>query len=434
MSFAKQAGITLFARGVLLVITFAYNIILARYLKAEGVGVVRTLLTFSSIAVQFGNLGLATGAIYFIGIDKERASIITGTIFTTGLLFSFFLFIGFAIAGWFFPSMLGGISYNLYILMLLSIAPLILSLFFQNILLVYQKITQYNIIEVSVRAAALVVAIIIFLKVNQHLWIEGIVWVTVLTGFAMGFLNGTFVYLHKQYYPILIWDELKRLFSYGWKAYYASFMAFLIIRSDIIFLNAYVSDVDAGIYRQAVYVSDLVYLIPMTLGTLLFPKLMQGGESKETGADDRTKFTMLIARIVGAILLILWIFFAIIGKWFLGIFGEEFVPGYMPLMILLGGILMLGIETILATELARRGLPVFVVVYSTICVIIKFIGNFMLVPEYGMYGAAWSSLATHFVFLVMVLWFCIRYYGFNVKDTLFLKWSDVSVVLNRMRG
>jgi O-antigen/teichoic acid export membrane protein len=248
----------------------------------------------------------------------------------------------------------------------------------------------------------------------------------------MGLTNGITVWRLAPYSLGFDWKAFRDMIGYGWKSYYASLMAFLIIRSDILFLNAFRGEAETGIYRQVVYVSDLVYLVPMTLGTLLFPKLMQNGASSEIGEDDRARFTMLVARLVAFLMLLFWILFALIGRWFLGIFGPEFPAGYLPLIILLGGILMLGIESILAAELARRGLPIFVVVYSTICMLVKIVGNVLLVPPYGMYGAAWSSLAAHFVFLAMVLWFCVRYYGFNVKDTLFVRLDDFRLMLERV--
>ncbi len=430
----KQAGITLIARGFLLLITFAFNILLSRYLRAEGVGVVGTLMTFANIGVQFGNLGLAVGAIYYIGLDKERASKIAGTIVSIGLLISILLFAGFFAAALIAPGILGDIEFNLYPIILLAIAPLLLSLFFQHLLLVHQEILTYNVIEIAVRFLTLLVMLGVFLLLEESQWIPAFVWVFVGSGLAMGLANGIAAWKATPFSLKIDWKAFRDMIAYGWKSYYASFMAFLIIRSDILFMNAYRSEAETGIYRQVVYTSDLVYLIPMTLGMLLFPKLMQSGVSKESGEDDRGRFTMLVARLAGMLLVILWIIFAIIGKWFLGIFGPEFPAGYEPLMILLGGILFLGIESILAAELARRGLPIFVVVYSTVCVIVKIVGNVVLVPRYGMYGAAWSSLATHFLFLAMVLGYCVKYYGFSVGRTLFLQKGDFRLVIERIRA
>ena len=430
----KQAGITLVTRAFLLVITFAFNIIIARYLKAEGVGIVGTLMTFAGIGVQFGNLGLAVGAIYFIGLDKKRSGEIAGTLFTMGLLLSVIVFAIFIATASITPAILGNIDFNLYKIALISIAPLILALFFQNILLVYQKITQYNVIELAVRAVSLVSTIAVFIFVDKSDWIIATVWVFIGTALAMGIANIIAVWKISPFKFVFSWNAFRDMIGYGWKSYYGMLMMFLIIRSDIIFLNVFRSEAETGIYRQVVYVSDLVYLIPMTLGTLLFPKLMQAGASAEIGEDDRARFTMLISRLVALFLFVFILLFALIGKWFLGIFGPEFPDGYYPLMILLVGILFLGIESILAAELARRGLPIFVVIYSTICVTVKIAGNFILVPQYGMYGAAWSSLATHLIFLAMVLWFCVKYYGFRVSDTLFVKSSDFKMIRERIKS
>lgn len=433
MSFLRQAVITLITRGGLLVVTFAYNILLSRTLQAEGIGIVGTLQTFANIAVQLGNLGLAVGAIYFVGLDRKRASAVAGTLVTIGLLISIILFAGFLAVSLLSPAILGDIEFSLYPIMLISVAPLLLSIFFQNLLLVYQKITAYNMIELAVRFATLIAAMIVLLNTRREDWVLAVVWLTVASAIAMGLFNGIFAWTAAPFSLRIDWKAFRDMIGYGWKSYYASFMAFLIIRSDILFLNAYRSETETGIYRQVVYTSDLVYLIPMTLGTLLFPKLMQNGASEETGYDSRARLTMVVARLVGFILMVMWVLFVFIGRWFLGIFGPEFTDGYIPLNVLLGGILFLGIESILAAELARRGLPIFVVVYSTICVIVKIVGNVLLVPPYGMYGAAWSSLATHFVFLALVLWYCVRYYGFNVRDTLFIQRGDFELLAERLK-
>jgi len=434
VSFLRQAGITLVVRGFLLVITFTYNILLARKLQAEGIGTVGTLQTFANVAVQFGNLGLAVGAVYFIGLDKTRSKAIAGTLFTLGLLISLILFVGFTLAGIIAPTMLGGISFPLYIVMLLSVAPLLLSLFFQQILLVHQEITAYNLIELGVRAVSLVAAFVIMFTMDDDSWIPAIVWLTVASGVAMGLFNGLYAWKSSPFKLGIDWKAFRDMASYGWKSYYATLMGFLIIRSDIIFINAYIDSHAAGVYRQVVYVSDLVYLIPITIGTLLFPRLMQAGESDDTGPDKRSEFTMLVARIISFLLQLFWILFAIIGVWFLGIFGPEFTVGYGPLMILLGGIFFLGVESILAAELARRGLPIFVVVYSTVVVIFKIVANIILIPRYGAFGAAWSSFGTHFIFLAMVLWYCCRHYGFSVDKTLFIRHSDFQLLKERLKA
>ena len=40
--------------------------------------------------------------------------------------------------------------------------------------------------------------------------------------------------------------------------------------------------------------------------------------------------------------------------------------------------------------------------------LVKIIGNVVLVPAFGTFGAAWSSLFTHVAYLGLVLWFCVK--------------------------
>ena len=433
MSFFKQVGLTLLTKGGLLVITFVYNILLSRTLRAEGIGVIGSLATFANIGVQFGNLGLSIGAKYFIGLDRERSSAIAGTLTSTGLLISILLFAGFALLALINPGIIGSLDYSLYLIALITIAPLLLALHYQNLLLAFRKIAEYNWIELLVRFLSLIAAVIILVVFDRSLWIPAIVWLTVGYSVLLAILNGYYVRKTEPFRLSFDRTAFRDMIGYSWKSYYGSLLAFLIIRSDILFLNVWRSQAEMGIYRQVIYVTDLVYLIPMTLGVLLFPQLMQQGASQQTGLDERARFTMLVSRLTGLIMVAFWILFFFIGRWFLGIFGPEFPAGYQPLMILLGGMIFYGIQTVLAAELARRGMPIFVVVYSTLCLIVKVIGNVLLIPGYGTYGAAWSSLATHIVFFTMVIWYCVKYYGFTLNDTLIVKPNDFIMIAQRIK-
>jgi O-antigen/teichoic acid export membrane protein len=318
--------------------------------------------------------------------------------------------------------------------MMLAIVPLLLALAGQNLLLAHQRITAYNLIDLFPRILAFVAAAAIFLWMDRSEWVVAIIWVTVWYAVLTGGLNLLYAWRADAFPFALDFSVLREMLGYGWKSYYANLMAFLIGQIDVVFLNAFISETDAGIYGRVVYLGNLVYFIPATLGTILFPKLMQGGASECTGEDERSRFTMLVARMVTLMLLLMWVLFILVGRWLLLIFGPDFVAGYGPMVIMLGGMGMLGIETILAAELARRGLPMFVVVYSTVCFAVKLIANVVLVQRYGMYGAAWSALVTYAAFLALVLGYCVKCYGFSVSRTLFIQRGDISLVVQRLRA
>jgi O-antigen/teichoic acid export membrane protein len=272
MSFLRQAGITLVTRGSLLIITFGYNILLARKLGAEGMGVLDPLRYFAQLALQFGNLGLAVGAIYFIGLDRDRAKAIASTLVSIGLLISIILFIGFVGAAMLLPGVLGGINLSLYTIMLISIAPLILFLFFQNLLLVYQKIIPFNMVELAVRLAIVIAAVILFITTPEGTWLVAIVWLTVASAFAMAIVDAIYVWSVRTFALKIDWKAFTDMIGYGWKSYYSSLMVWIIMFSDIFFLNAYRTQMEVGIYGRAFWLANnVIYQVPMTFGTLLFP-------------------------------------------------------------------------------------------------------------------------------------------------------------------
>jgi O-antigen/teichoic acid export membrane protein len=65
--------------------------------------------------------------------------------------------------------------------------------------------------------------------------------------------------------------------------------------------------------------------------------------------------------------------------------------------------------------------------------VVKLIASLALVPRYGMYGAAWSALATYTVFLSLVMYYCVKHYGYSVTGTLFVRKGDIRMMIGRSR-
>jgi O-antigen/teichoic acid export membrane protein len=288
-------------------------------------------------------------------------------------------------------------------------------------------------IELTIRFLALAGIAVIAFSVDKSYRITAIVWLSVFYALFLALANGI---ASGRSLPVRLgfyWKEFVDMIDYGWKYNYGQLMSLLIVKSDVLFLNAMRTASETGIYRQIEYTSELVLLIPMVVQTILFPKLMQEGSSEETGYDDRAGFVMLVSRLTTSIQFTIWLALVVTGRWFLGIYGPEFPAGYFPMIILITGTLFMGIYSVLYVELRRRGLPIFVVTFWTCAIALKLVGNYFLVPRYGMYGAASSSLLTHLMFLVLVLWYCSRNYGFSLLRTLFIQPGDYRLLSDRFK-
>jgi len=436
MSFLKQAGLTILNRGLILIISFIYNIVLTQNLGAEGVGIVGACSAFVNTAVYMGNLGVPTSMVYYIGVERGRGRDIAGTGVTFGFIASIVLFAIFAMIAFIAPGIIGDIPRKLYVVSLLSISPLLLALLFQNILLAHQRIVTFNVIELSMRFASLVGLILIAMLIRSgtSTKVVAVIWLTVGYSAFLACANGIMSWRASGFKLGIDGGLLRRMLSYGWKSYYGILMTFLVLRTDVMFLNAMRSQAETGIYRQVVWTTDMIYLLPVTISTLLFPKLMQEGAAKERGADERSLFTMFVARLTAFALFAVSVFLWLFGREFLSIFGPEFPEGYIPLCILVLAEIFLGVNSIIFVELQRRGLPLFVIVTWTACLMVKIGSNVLLVPRYGMLGTAWSSLAAYLVLFSLALGYCVRHYGFSVWKTLIVQRGDFKLVVERVKA
>jgi len=70
----------------------------------------------------------------------------------------------------------------------------------------------------------------------------------------------------------------KNSLSYGFKAYISAFAALMIQRVDLLMINYYLGKKQAGFYSIAVSLIDMLFLLPIVIGTIAFPKLCAMGE------------------------------------------------------------------------------------------------------------------------------------------------------------
>jgi O-antigen/teichoic acid export membrane protein len=84
------------------------------------------------------------------------------------------------------------------------------------------------------------------------------------------------------------------------------------------------------------------------------------------------------------------------------LFGKSFRPAAMPLVLLMPGVLLLGVQTALVQLLNSFGYPSFVL-YSWVVVVAAKIGlNLLLLPQFGINGVAASHSATCLLLLLLV--------------------------------
>jgi O-antigen/teichoic acid export membrane protein len=188
-------------------------------------------------------------------------------------------------------------------------------------------------------------------------------------------------------------------------------MYVVLSRTGVIMIGLISGPDQAGTYRVALSLADLVVFGLMATNAIAAPmisELYSSGQHKEL-----QRVMTLAARYIFIFTLVICIIIAISGKYLLALFGKDFVVGYIPLLILLGGQLvnaLAGSVGFLMTMTRYQNEAGLILVVSAALNIIL---NIMLIPSMGLIGAAISTSSTMVLWNFAMLFYVHRKLGIN---------------------
>jgi O-antigen/teichoic acid export membrane protein len=216
---------------------------------------------------------------------------------------------------------------------------------------------------------------------------------------------------------------LKDSISYGGRIYLANAASFFSYRLDMFMiawlLNPEVSAVAVGFYSIAVAMAEKLFMIPGAFATVLFPKI---SSSNNKEADN---FTPRVVRHTILIVFIFSLILAFLAKLLITIlFGSAFLPSVAPLIILLPGIIAFSIGGVMAADLSGRGKPQFAVYSSIACIAVNFPLNLLLIPVWGINGAAFASTVAYSIDTSIIIWAFLKISKRSLKEVLIIQKQD----------
>lgn len=392
--FAQKVAETFATRVLLIGVGLVTSVIVARILGPEGRGLYAVATAVGAIGVQFGNLGLHASNTYYVAKDRSLLPTLLGNT----LLVSFGLgsFGAFA-AGLIFYlwSGLAPVHGLLLTLALLWVPFGLAYMLLQNLLLGIQEVRAYNAIELTTKiiAVALVGAIIIF----QIVAVETVFFAT-LAALIISFIWALWrLYPHLNHFPQASFSLFKENIGYGFKAYLAAFFSFLVLRADLLIVKYLLGAEQTGYYSIAVRMADMVYMLPVVIGAILFPTLSALPNNRE-----KWEFTQKVVFWVGVAMVILGGFAVLLAKpavWLL--YGEAFLPSVPAFSWLTLGIVLLSINAVFMNYFASTGMPLVTVYSPAIAIVFNVVLNFRLVPWLGIVGASFASIVSYGLMLII---------------------------------
>jgi len=396
MGLVRNAAETFATRGLVAVLGMLVTVFIARTLGPEGRGAFSAAMAFAAIGVQVGNFGLASSNVYYTSSRQGLIKAIVGNSLFIGVAVSAVV----CLMAWRFfqyrPE-LSPVHGWMLALSLMWVPVGIGMLLMQNLLLGMQQVRMFNLIELMKQGGTLLAVVVAWLI---HLDSpEGYFSVSLLVLVVMFVWNTAHVVLEDENWPVVSFPLLREQARYAIKAYMASLFAYLVLRIDLLMIQYLQGEVQTGLYSVAVAIADVLYLVPVAVGTVLFPRL---SALKDEGARwaltaKAVRWTALITAVSALILM----FSTEIVLDLL--FGEAYLPAAPAAMILLPAVALLGVNTLLMNYFASLGMPIFTVVSPGVATAINVPANYFLIPALGIVGAAWASLASYGFMLLMSL-------------------------------
>lgn len=393
---------------------FILRIVLGRELGPEGLGVYTLAFTIYLFGMQFAAFGIGSALTKYIAefLDDQVAirsyvssgmtsSIVTGALIGVVL---FFLAPYIALSFFHVPELepLIGLTALCYPFIAVQKAVLgTLNGFRRMYLYAFLSITQ----NVTVVAASIVLVLLFEMGV---------------VGAVIGFVGPTI--LISALSPVLIrdcirldaplWDSaaLRATTIFGFYVVLGNSIGFLNTQVDSILIGYYLDPAEVGIYAVAVLLAQTLTLIPSAVQQVTAPVMATLYGKGDIEGIRRLFYSTLKRNLlisVGSATLI-----AISGPYLIALlFTEEYLISYIPLQILLLGYAIGASFGAVGATLSSIGKVHIPFRISAVCGVMNVILNILLIPLFGISGAALATAVTMIASFVITVRVIHHYLG-----------------------
>jgi len=403
---------TVAANASILLLGVLSGVLAARLLGPEARGELAVIILWPSAVVYIlGSLGLHDAATYFAARHPERLNAVFTVLQVLGLAQT--VVFG-ALAYFLLPWVLAGHRPEVIALtrlFLLFLPAGFNSLYLLKLLQGRMLLRQYNLARVFVAAwyAALLVALYFLGRVSLP-WIVG----GQLVGYGLAALLH-YYFVRAGVGPVWEWDPsvIRPLLRYGVQAQFSIASAQLNFRLDQLVMSIWLPPAALGTYVVAVTLTSPLRALPLAIGTVTLPAAARESPAAARGVIGQSLRTVGLL-LVGSAAALYWLVPYLLPLFF----GEAFAPAIAACRVLVVASVPLGFSLVLYDGLRALNKPQ-VPGYA------ELVGNgvtaallAVLLPRYGILGAAYASLGAYTASLLFQLWYIHRRLRLSVRELL----------------
>jgi O-antigen/teichoic acid export membrane protein len=426
--FAFDVGITLIASVISMLIGFVITILLGRYLGAGDLGLYRMVFTIYGIAMLFTAIGIPAAIIKYVAEFKDDEAK-SDAIVSSGVITS--LIIGIVFSMLFYFS--SGIFEVLFNMPELSRLLKILSPVFPFALVGGALLGLLNgRREMKRYGAATILQSVLMLVVSVSLIYCGFGVAGVVIGVVISSV-GWCLYLlliTRDYFEITFEgyaDNTKTMLGFGVQIFGVNAINMINYQADIILIGYFLTATDVGYYAVAVGLSKFFWLIPQAIQTITYPATSEYWSNNNHSAlqimiDKSMKYTACVLFPVG------------LGVGFFSkeiitlIFGDAFIHAVLPLQILVMGTVVFGVVKAIGGSVTGMGRPDIGLKIVGISATTNVVLNLLLIPIYGISGAAVATAISLFVAALLNIFITIRMLNLKIDLEWYAKMSGMTLL------
>ena len=416
--FLRSATSTLAINVAMMVLNGAMGVIAARALGPEGLGTFAIAMLIPNLASLFLQLGIGMATVYFMGQKKYPADVLAGNVLSVSIVTSVIVLPVYVLCIPFLQRTVAvGIDADALVLIGASIPFALISRHLLYIFLGLQHIDGYNQLRVLRAAANLVLLVVAVIVLGMGA--TGAVW-SVTLGWLIMALYGLWA-LRKVISVRLYWsgDVLRDCLKLGLQGFLSNLFQFFNYRLDVLILSFFLGVTAVGIYSTAVTIAEMLWYVPEAIATVLFPK------TAASSTEELRSFTPIVTRNVFVFTLLTSILMAAFSYPVVTIiFGGRYVDSVLPLQLLLPGVVLLSVNKVLASDLAGRGLLLYNTVASLVGLFATVVLDVVLIPLWGISGAAVASSVSYILSTLVVLVLYVRVSGNRPREVLIPEAAD----------
>lgn len=395
----RHAGLARLSSGVLItnivaaVALLGTAVLTARAFGPSGKGEFSLVTQFVTLVVTVGSLGLGPATAYHAARGRWSKPLAVGNPALLGLLLGVSILAAGACV-----ILIGDVAFRgvpkLDLLLMLLAVPFLLAV--GNIQSVYQGLRTFREFNrITLAQAALPLPLI-----GIAIALGGGVRAAIVATVVAGVLLFVAVVAYARQAIGIVWrvslPYVRALTAYGIRVHPANVLGYLGYRLDVFLVDGFKGAAAVGLYGAGVIIAEGLWMPSQAVSTTLFPTI--AAERTESARRSITPFvarnTLWLTAILGGIL----IFAAdpVVSV----LYSSRFSASGAVVRVLVPGIVLFATARVLANDIAARGRPLVNSVIAGVNVVCDIALNVLLIPRYGIDGAAWASTVSYSLLFV----------------------------------